>query len=91
MLIIAFVILLIILFFGIALNKITIKGMLKGFTPFTISLVACVGFTILLWKGILLIHPHYQDILHGFTYNGYLYIAAFVFLNLWILFKIYKP
>ena len=39
----------------------------------------------------LLIHPHYNDILHGFTYNGYEYIAAFVFLNLWILFKIYKP
>ena len=91
MLIIAVVILLIILFFGIALNKITIKGILKGFTPFTFSLVGCVGVTILLWKGILLIHPHYQDILHGFTYNGYLYITAFVFLNLWMLFKIYKP
>jgi hypothetical protein len=80
-----------ILFFGIALNKITIKGLLKGFTPFTISLVACIGISILLWKGILLIHPHYQDILHGFTYNGYEYIAAFVFLNSWLLFKIYKP
>ena len=91
MLIIAIVLLLGILFFGISLNKITIKGFLKGFTPFTISLVACIGITILLWKGILLIHPHYQDILHGFTYNGYLYIAAFVFLNLWMLFKIYKP
>ncbi len=81
----------VLLFFGIALNKITIKGLLKGFTPFTISLVACVGISILLWKGILLIHPHYKDILHGFTYNGYEYIAAFVLLNLWLLFKIYRP
>jgi hypothetical protein len=91
LLILAVVILLALLFFGIALNKITIKGLLKGFTPFTISLVVCVGVSILLWKGILLIHPHYQDILHGFTYNGYQYITAFSLLNLWLLFKIYKP
>ena len=91
LLVVAILFLLGILFFGIALNKITIKGLLKGFTPFTISLIVCVGVSILLWKGILLIHPHYKDILHGFTYNGYEYIAAFVFLNLWLLFKIYKP
>ena len=91
LLIVAILILLGILFFGIALNKITIKGLLKGFTPFTISLVVCVGVSILLWKGILLIHPHYNDILHGFTYNGYEYIAAFSLLNIWLLFKIYKP
>ena len=91
LLIVAILILLGILFFGIALNKITIKGLLKGFTPFTISLVICVGVSILLWKGILLIHPHYNDILHGFTYNGYEYIAAFSLLNIWLLFKIYKP
>ena len=87
----AIILLCMLLFFGIALNKITIKGIIRGFTPFTFSLVACVGISILLWKGILFIHPHYNDILHGFTYNGYEYIAAFVFLNLWILFKIYKP
>lgn len=91
LLILAVVLLLMLLFFGIALNKITIKGLLKGFTPFTISLVVCIGISMLLWKGILLIHPHYQDILHGFTYNGYQYITAFVLLNLWLLFKIYKP
>jgi hypothetical protein len=87
----AIVLLIVILFFGIAMNKITIKGLIKGFTPFTIALVGCIGTTILLWKGILLIHPHYNDILHGFTYNGYEYIAAFVCLNIWLLFKIYKP
>lgn len=80
-----------ILFFGISSNKIILKGLLKGFIPFTISLIGCIGITILLWKGILLVHPHYNDILHGFTYNGYQYIAAFVFLNIWLLFKIYNP
>lgn len=91
LLILAVLILLIVLFFGISLNKITIKGMLKGLIPFGLSLVVCVGLSFILWKGILLIHPQYNDILHGFTYNGYYYIAAFVCLNLWILFKIYKP
>ena len=85
------VLLMAILFFGIALNRITIKGVLKGFTPFTISLISCTGLTLLLWKGILFIHPHYNDMLHGFTYNGYEYIAAFTMLNIWLLFKIYKP
>ena len=91
LLIIAIILLIGVLFFGIALNKITIRGLLKGFTPFTISLVACIGISILLWEGILLIHPHYNDLLHGFTYNGYIYIAAFSLLNLWMLSKIYKP
>ena len=90
LLIVAILLFIGILFFGIALNKITIKGLLKGFTPFTISLVVCIGVSIGLWKVILLIHPHYQDILQGFTYNAYQYIAAFVLLNCWMLFKIYK-
>ena len=82
--------LLILLFFGFLLNKLTSKGILKGFIPFTLALALCIGISILLWKGLQIIHPQYKDILHGFTYNGYQYITAFVFLNLWILFKIYK-
>ena len=78
------------LFFGISLNKIDLKGILKGFIPFLISLILCSGISFGLWKLLLIIHPQYNDILHGFTYNGYHYIIAFVFLNLWLLFTIYK-
>ncbi|MCI2229996.1 M28 family peptidase [Polaribacter sp. MSW13] len=84
------IIFIILLFFGISMNKITVKGLFKGFIPFIISVLLCGGISFGLWKLLLIIHPQYQDILHGFTYNGYTYIAAFVFLNLWILFKIYK-
>jgi hypothetical protein len=42
-----------------------------------------------LWKLLLIIYPNYNDISHGFTYNGYEYISAFSFLNIWIFFKIY--
>ena len=81
---------LLLLFFGISLSKIDLKGVLKGFIPFLISLILCSGISFGLWELLLIIHPQYNDILHGFTYNGYHYIIAFVFLNLWLLFTIYK-
>lgn len=90
MLIFAVVLFIILLFFGISLNKITLKGILKGFRFFLLSILLCGGISFGLWQLLLIIHPEYQDILHGFTYNGYQYIAAFVLLNLWLLFKIYK-
>lgn len=41
------------------------------------------------WPLLLKLYPRYGEILHGFTYNGQLYIAAFVFLSLAICFFIY--
>lgn len=90
MLISAILLFLILLFFGFSLNKISVKGTLKGFVPFLVSLTLCSGISYGLWKLLLIIHPQYNDILHGFTYNGYTYIIAFVFLNLWILLRTYK-
>lgn len=90
MLIVAIIAFILLLLFGFSLNKIDIKSVLKGFIPFFVSLVLCGGISFGLWKLLLIIHPQYQDILHGFTYNGYIYIAAFTFLNLWILLKTYK-
>jgi hypothetical protein len=90
MVIVCSILFIILLFFGFFLNKINITGVLKGFIPFVISLILCGGISFALWKILLIIHPQYNDILHGFTYNGYQYIAAFVFLNLWLLFTIYK-
>ena len=90
LLVIAIVFFLILIFFGISLNKISIKKVFKGFIPFLISLILCGSISFGLWKLLLVIHPHYNDILHGFTYNGYTYIITFVFLNLLILLKTYK-
>lgn len=84
------VLFLVLLFFGFSLNKIDVKGVFKGFVPFIVSLLLCAGISYGLWHLLLIIHPHYKDILHGFTYNGYTYIVAFVFLNLWLLFTVYK-
>ena len=90
MVVISTIIFLILLFFGFSLNKIDINGALKGFIPFLTALLLCGGISFGLWRLLLVIHPHYKDILQGFTYNGYEYILAFVFLNLWLLFTIYK-
>jgi hypothetical protein len=84
-----------ILFFGILLvigfQKKAIHGneILKGFLPLLISLiingvVGYYGWTVLKW-----IYPGYTDVLHGFTYNGHAYIAAFVFFSIAICFWVY--
>ncbi|TVZ56516.1 peptidase M28-like protein [Lutibacter sp. Hel_I_33_5] len=90
LLIAAILLFFVLLFFGISLNKFSLSGIGKGFLAFLLSLILCVGISFGLWRLLLIIHPHYQDMLHGFTYNGYQYIIAFSFLNLWILFKIYN-
>ena len=78
------------LFIGIKSARMSIKSITSGFIPFLSSLVACLVVSILLWKLIVFLHPSYNDILHGFTYNGYQYIIAFSFLNFWIVFRIYQ-
>lgn len=79
-----------VLFYGISKQKISVKGLGKGFIPFLISLVisGLVGYYG--WTFIKSIHPQYNDISHGFTYNGYLYLAAFATLALAICFIVYK-
>ena len=90
MLIIAFLLFIALVAIGIYKKKMTVIGVLKGFIPYILSLVLCIGISYGLWQLLLIIHPQYTDMLHGFTYNGYQYIIAFVLLNLWILFKVYN-
>lgn len=78
------------LFMGVLKKKLTMKGITKGFYPFTASLLTSAALAFFGWKLLLKIHPQYNDILHGFTYNGYYYIAAFVSLTLAICFWFYK-
>lgn len=90
LLIVAIVLFLLLLFFGLSLQRIKLKDVLKGFGIFIIAVLVCGGASFSLWKALLLIHPQYNDILHGFTYNGYTYIAAFSFLTIWLLFGMYQ-
>ncbi|GGK37319.1 MULTISPECIES: M28 family peptidase [Flavobacteriaceae] len=80
----------VLLIVGFSNKKLTLVGVLKGFIPFILSLLISSLFAIYGWKVLLKMHPNYTDILHGFTYNGYYYIAAFVALTLAICFWFYK-
>lgn len=80
----------VLLFIGIFKKKLTVKGILKGFIPFLLSLITSTIIALYGWKLLLKIHPQYNDILHGFTYNGYYYIAAFIAITLGICFWFYS-
>jgi hypothetical protein len=90
MFVICAVLFLVLVVIGIAKNKLTLIGIAKGFIPFIFSLIFSGLITFYGWKLLLKIHPQYNDILHGFTYNGYYYIAVFVSLTLAICFWFYK-
>lgn len=77
------------LVYGFKKQSLHLKEIFKGFLPLGISFLinGAIGFyswTLLKW-----LYPQYLDMLHGFTYNGYYYIAAFVFLSIAICFWVY--
>jgi len=78
-----------VLIYGFKQKMLSGRGILLGFIPFLIALIASCGATILGWKLISWLYPHYAEIQHGFTYNGYTYISLFAFLSLGISFYSY--
>ena len=66
------------------------RDLVKGVTPFAISLLVTGGFSLVMWQLCLLLYPHYREMEHGFTYNGYEYIWAFVFAAAGISFHVYS-
>ena len=89
MLIIAFALFFVVLFYGISKRKINSKGVLKGFIPFLVSLIICGLLGFYGWKLTEGLYPQYAEIQHGFKYNGHWYISFFVCLSLGVLFKVY--
>jgi hypothetical protein len=80
----------VLVFLGIARKALTLKGLLKGFIPFLLSIFVTSFIAVYGWKLMMLIHPQYTDILQGFTYNGYYYIIAVVSIALAFCFWTYK-
>ncbi len=70
------------LFFGFKSGALKFKLILKGFVPYVLSLIFALLLGLYGWKFILKLYPHYQEIQHGFTYNGHAYIGLFVALTL---------
>jgi len=84
--VLAFIIL---LFYGFRTKTLNSKEIALGFVTMLLTLMLTgvtgyFGWSVLKW-----VYPEYQDILHGFTYNGHSYILASVFLSLAICFACY--
>lgn len=90
MLILATILFLILIFYGLHKRSLNGKAMALGFVPFLISLIGCGLIGFFGWKLFLNIYPQYLEILQGFTYNGHWYIAFFTFISLAITFAVYK-
>ena len=90
MVIIAFLLLLIILFVGIGKRIIIGKEIWRGFIPFLGSIIVSGLISFFGWKLLLKVYPQYNDLLNGFTYNGHDYVATFVLLSLAICFAFYQ-
>ncbi|TBV28175.1 peptidase M28 [Meridianimaribacter sp. CL38] len=95
MLIIAIVLFIALVFYGIKKRMLNSKHMLIGILPGIAALVINGVIGYFGWSVLKAIYPQYNEILHGFTYNGYIYILAFTFLSagvcMWLYNKVYKP
>jgi hypothetical protein len=90
MVIIAFVLFFVFVFVGLGKRTLRLDEIIKGFIPFIGSFVVSGLLTYLGWKLLLGFYPQYNDILHGFTYNGHDYIYGFVSLTIANCFLFYK-
>jgi hypothetical protein len=86
----ALVIFLGLIYFGLQKKLLYFNEIWKGFLPLLASLFGAGAGTFLLWQITLWIFPEYGEILHGFTYNGHLYLYTFVMFSLAICFFMYK-
>ncbi|EZH71808.1 peptidase M28 [Aquimarina atlantica] len=77
------------IFYGKFAYRIDFKEALLGLGAFLLCLILAGGITFGGWQLIKIIYPHYNEIQHGFTYNGYQYITVFVLLSIAICFKVY--
>lgn len=87
---IASILLVLIVIIGLGKKTMRLDEIIKGFIPLSGSLVTAGLVTFLGWKIVMHCYPQYQDLLHGFTYNGHDYIYAFVSLTLAICFLFYQ-
>ncbi len=90
LLVVAFVLLIVLVFYGISKGRLKAKQITRGFGAFLVSLIICGVIGYFGWSILKAIYPQYQEIQQGFTYNGHWYIAFFVLLSLAVCFKVYK-
>lgn len=94
MLILAFLIFIILIFYGKRTKVLHLREIAKGFLVLLVVLSTSGLVGYFGWQLMLIVYPKYNEILQGFTYNGYTYIWMFLWLTLAICFygyhKVYK-
>lgn len=76
--------------YGLVKKRLHPLKILKGFLPLFISVAGSGVLVYAIWQFCLFIYPEYLEMEQGFTYNGYFYIAAVIFLSLTICFYTYR-
>lgn len=89
MLIIAIIAFVWLIFYGKRTRVLHLKEIAKGFAVFIISLLVSGLVAYLGWNLLKSMYPEYNEMLHGFTYNGHNYIWTFVWITLGICFYAY--
>ncbi len=90
MLLIAIILFIVLIFFGIKKGQLNGAAIGKGFLAILTALLICGVIGYFSWSILKWLYPQYTEIQHGFTYNGHWYIAFFVMLCLAITFKVYR-
>ncbi len=90
MLVLGVIAFLAVLVYGFYKKHLQVSAVFKGFLPLLIALTLSGLLGYGLWKLALFLYPQYLEMEHGFTYNGYYYIAAVIFLSLAVVFYTYN-
>ncbi len=75
---------------GIVRSKFDYKEIIKGFLPLFGTLLINGALGIFAWGALNSLYPGYEDMLHGFTYNGHTYIYTFIAFSLATCFLVYN-
>lgn len=78
------------LIYGFRRKSLTVKHVALSFVPALISLAINGILGYFSWSALKILYPQYKDLLHGFTYNGHTYIAAFALLAAGVCFWVYN-
>ena len=89
MLILAVVLFILLVYYGIQKQTFKFANILKGFGAFTVILIINGLIGYFAWSVLNAIYPNYAEILQGFPYNGHLYIWAFTFLSITVCTAVY--
>ena len=86
---IAFLLFMLLIFYGKAFGYMQAKEILKGFAAILLAILISGAIGFFGWKLLEILYPQYSEILQGFPYNGHYYIFAFIMISIGISFNCY--